>query len=193
VLRADADGVVIAVQADVGEVVSPGQPVLRLAQDGPREIEVEFPENRTALAKAAQARVALWANPELRLPARLRELSAAADPVTRTFRARYTVQAPAGTLALGQSATLHLQLPVAANGTARLPTTAIFGKQGRTLVWLYDAKTSTVQAQPVQSLGVEDNDVLVAGLTPGMQVVTAGVHVLAEGQKVQPYVPVNSR
>lgn len=187
VLRADADGVVTAVLADAGEVVGAGQPVIRVAQDGPREIEVEFPENRTALARAARAQVSLWARPDARLPATLRELSAAADPVTRTFRARYTVKAAGDTLALGQSATLHLQLPAASSGASRLPSTALFGKQGQTLVWTYDDKTHVVRQRPVKTVGVDGNDVLVAGLAPGMQVVVAGAHVLAEGQKVQPF------
>lgn len=187
VLRADADGVVTAIAADVGEVVGPGQPVIRLAQDGPREIEVEFPENRTQMARAARAQVALWATPGSRLPATLRELSAAADPHTRTFRARYTVQASPGSLALGQSATLYLALPAQKSGASRLPTTALFGQQGQTLVWVYDPKERTVHRQPVQPVGVDGLDVLVAGLAPGVQVVTAGVHVLAEGQKVQPF------
>lgn len=187
VLRADADGVVTAIQADVGEVVSAGQPVVRVAQDGPREIEVEFPENRTPLARIARAQVALWADPATRLPATLREMSAAADPHTRTFRARYTVKAPPGALALGQSATLFLVLPAQDTGAARLPTTALFGQQGRTLVWIYDSKSGTVHQQPVQPVGVDGLDVLVAGLAQGTQVVTAGVHVLSEGQKVQPF------
>lgn len=191
VLRADADGVIMSVEADAGEVVAAGQPVVVLAQDGPREIDVEFPEDRTPLAKIASAEVSLWAQPGVKYPARLRELSAAADPVTRTFRARYTVKAPPGTLALGQSATLQLRLPAMSAGTVRLPTTAIFGKQGQTLVWVYDEKTSTVKRHPVQSAGVDGNDVLVAGLQSGMRVVTAGVHVLSEGQKVQPFVPAN--
>jgi RND family efflux transporter MFP subunit len=187
VLRADADGVVTAVLADVGEVVGAGQPVIRLAQDGPREIEVEFPENRTALARGARAQASLWARPDVKLPATLRELSAAADPVTRTFRARYTVRAPDDALALGQSATVHLQLPATKSGATRLPTTAIFGKQGNTLVWVFDDKAQVVKQHAVKSVGADGNDVLVAGLAPGMQVVIAGVHVLAEGQKVQPF------
>ncbi|MGH8493533.1 MAG: efflux RND transporter periplasmic adaptor subunit [Moraxellaceae bacterium] len=189
-LRADADGVVTAVQADVGEVVSAGQPVIRLAQDGAREIEVEFPEDRTGLARAAKAEVKLWAVPGSSFPATLRELAAAADPVTRTFRARYTVKAPANALALGQSATLKLNLPTVTSGAARLPTTAIFGKQDQTLVWIYDSKTSLVNQQAVKIAGADGNDVLVAGLKPGQQVVIAGVHVLSEGQKVKPFTPV---
>jgi membrane fusion protein, multidrug efflux system len=189
-LRADVDGVVTAVEADVGEVVSAGQPVIRLAQDGAREIEVEFPEDRTQLAKIAKAEVRLWARPGTAYTATLRELAAAADPVTRTFRARYTVKAPADAMALGQSATLKLRLPAVNSGAARLPTTAIFGKQNQTLVWIYDSQKEQVHQQAVKIAGADGNDVLVAGLKPGQQVVIAGVHVLSEGQKVKPYTPV---
>lgn len=188
ILRADADGVVMDVLADTGEVVGAGQPVIRLAQDGPREIEVEFPEDRTALARVAGAEVTLWAQPGQRYKAQLRELSAAADPATRTFRARYSVQAPPNVLALGQSASVNLRAPAMGRGV-RLPTTALLGEGRDTRVWLYDEKTETVKSHPVQLAGIDGNDVMVAGLPAGARVVTAGVHVLAEGQKVRPYTP----
>lgn len=188
VLRADTDGIVTAVMADVGEVVGAGQPAIRVAQDGQREIEVEFPEDRIALAKQAKATVTLWARANESWPASLRELSAAADPVTRTFRARYTVKAPADALILGQSAALRLQIPMKSKQAIRLPTTAIFGEKNQTKVWVFDPKTSTVKAVPVQVASVDGNDVLIAGLAGGTQVVVAGVHVLTEGQKVVPFV-----
>jgi RND family efflux transporter MFP subunit len=188
ILRADADGVITAVLADVGEGVTAGQPVIRLAQDGPREIEVEFPEDRMAAAKLAKAEATLWAKPDVNFPATLRELAAAADPVTRTFRARYTVKAPAGMLALGQSASLKLQLPTINSAAAHLPTTAIFGEKNNTMVWVYDTNTSQVKQQPVKIVGIDGNDVLVGGLAAGNQVVIAGAHVLTEGQKVKPFI-----
>lgn len=194
VLRADADGVIVSVEADVGEVVAAGTPVMILAQDGARDIAVEFPEDRTPLAKIATAEVSLWAQPGVSYPAKLRELSASADPVTRTFRARYSVQAPAGALALGQSASLLLRVPVIGKGT-RLPTTALISGEAlgakesgpaKSLVWVLDSESGTVKKVPVQVVGIEGNDVLVAGLADGTQVVTAGVHVLTEGQKARP-------
>lgn len=185
VLRADADGVITSTDADVGEVVEPGAPVIRLAQDGPRDVVVEFPEDRTPLARIAKAEVSLWAQPGAKFPAKLRELAASADPVTRTFRARYAVQAPADAIALGQSATLTLTLP-AQKGGMRLPTTALTGNDGATLVWVYDPKASTVKRVPVKIVGLDGNDVVIAGLADGAQVVVAGVHVLVEGQKVRP-------
>ena len=185
VLRADADGVVTGIDADTGEVVEPGAPVIRLAQDGPREIVVEFPEDRTLLARIGRAEVILWAQPGVKYPAKLRELSAAADPVTRTFRARYSVQAPAGALALGQSATLLLSLPPQKGGM-RLPTTALTEYQGVTHVWVYDPATSLLKRTPIRIVGLEGNDVFVGGLGDGAQVVVAGVHLLSEGQKARP-------
>lgn len=189
VLRADGDGIVMVVLGDVGEVVGAGHPVIRLAQDGPREIEVEFPENRTDLARATRAEVSLWAKPDARLPATLRELSAAADPLTRTFRARYTVKAPADALALGQSATLHLTMPSLKGSGSRLPMAAVFGKDGRSLVWVYDITSSTVKQRAIDIIGADGNDMIVTGLALNEQVVTAGVHVLSEGQKVVPTTP----
>ncbi len=192
VLRADAAGVIVSVEADAGEVVSAGQPVVVLAQDGARDIAVEFPEDRIPLAKAARADVSLWAQPGVTYPAKLRELAAAADPITRTFRARYSVQAPPGALALGQSASVTLKLPTVGKGT-RLPTTALvsansatqkFAPGASTLVWVL--ADGAVKRVPVQVVGIEGNDVLVAGLADGAQVVVAGVHVLTDGQKARP-------
>lgn len=185
VLHADADGVITSVQAAVGEVVAAGQPVLTLAQDGVREIAVEFPEDRTALARIGKADVTLWARPGVKYPATLREMAASADPVTRTFRARYSVKAAADALALGQSATLHITLP-AQKGGAKLPTTALMDNHGKTHVWLFDAEKGVLKSVPVQIAGIDGNEVVVAGLPVGAQVVVAGVHVLSEGQKVRP-------
>lgn len=185
VLRADADGVVVAVLADVGDVMEIGAPVLVLAQDGPREIAVEFPEDRAPLARGAQAEAALWSQPATRFPAKLREFAASADPVTRTFRARYTVVAPAGTFTLGQSATLRLSLP-ARKGGIRIPTTALAGQGDASFVWRYDPATAQVKRTPVMVVGLDGNDAVIAGLPDGAQVVVAGTHVLLDGQHVRP-------
>ncbi|XOT98037.1 efflux RND transporter periplasmic adaptor subunit, partial [Alcaligenes pakistanensis] len=42
-LKAEASGIITAQLADVGQVVSPGQAVLRLAQDGQRDVIVSLP------------------------------------------------------------------------------------------------------------------------------------------------------
>lgn len=189
-LTADAAGVVTAVEAEPGMVVGAGTPIVRLAWDGARDLAFAVPEDRVGsiralLGRAGGLKFRLWANSGELLPATVREVSAAADPATRTF----AVKADAGkaALRLGQTATVVIELPPVA-GIAKLPLTAVMEHQGRSAVWVLDPATMTVKVQPIAVAGAEGGELVVAGgLTPGQQVVTAGVHVLTPGQKVKLY------
>lgn len=186
-LRADAAGVVTAVEAEPGAVLAAGSPVLRVAHDGPRDVVFSVPEDQLDRLRAIAATpgaltVRLWGSDAAPFPARVREVAAAADPLTRTFLVKADVgDAP---VRLGQTATVTAALP-RREGVVRLPLTALFERQGQTTVWVVDAATSTVQPRPVGVAGTEGNFALVAsGLADGDVVVTAGVHVLTPGQKV---------
>ncbi len=190
-LRADAAGVVTGVDAEPGQVLAAGTPVLRVALDGPRDIVFAVQEDQIAAVRAAAARpgalkVRLWGSEQL-WPLSLREVAAAADPVTRTF----LIKADAGKLdvRLGQTATVVVDLPQQA-GIIKLPLAAVLEQGGKTSVWVLDGTSMTVKPQPVQVGGADGNEVVVAGgLKPGQEVVIAGVHVLNPGQKVKRYVP----
>ena len=189
-LVADAPGVITAVEGEPGMVVAAGAWVVRLAHDGPRDAVFAVPEDKVDLLRAVASqpgalKVRLWGGGEL-LPATLRELSAAADPATRTFLAKADLgRAP---VKLGQTASVLFELPRTA-GVTRLPLAAVAELQGRTVVWLVDQATMTVRPQPVQVAGADGNTVVVSGgLAPGQVVVTAGVHLLTAGQKVKAYV-----
>ena len=72
----------------------------------------------------------------------------------------------------------------------KLPTSALKQDAKGSAVWVLDVASMTVRSQPVQLVAADGNEVVVAsGLEPGMQVVTAGVHVLTDGQKVSIYRP----
>ncbi len=186
-LRAAVPGVVTAVEAEPGAVLTAGTPVLRLAHDGPRDAVFAVPEDatpglRALLGKPGGLQVRLWGNAQT-LPATVREVAAAADPATRTF----LVKADLGnaSVQLGQTASVLLALP-RMDGVAKLPLTAVTQQQGKTAVWLVDKASMTVQVQPIAVAGADGNSVVVAsGLSPGQLVVTAGVHVLTPGQKVK--------
>ena len=190
-LLADAKGVITAVEAEPGMVVAAGTPVLRLAHDGPRDVVFAVPEDKLALIRQLAAvpgrfSVKLWGEDSTALPASIREISAAADPVTRTFLVKADVgKAP---VKLGQTATVRVELPQTA-GVTKLPLTALKEEQGRSIVWVVDRQSMTVRAQGVQVAGADGNDaVITGGLQPGQVVVTAGVHVLNPGQTVKFYV-----
>jgi len=190
-LTATASGVITAVDADVGAVLTAGAPVLRLAHDGPRDAVFAVPEDhlaamRARLGKPGAVKVRPWGGGAA-LPATVREVAAAADSSTRT----YLVKADLGGAAvqLGQTVTVLVDLP-RLDGITRLPLSAVMQHQGQTAVWLLDTATMTVKVQPVAVAGADGNTVVVAsGLSPGQVVVTAGVHVLTPGQKVKFYAP----
>jgi RND family efflux transporter MFP subunit len=189
-LRADAAGVVTAVDAEPGAVLAAGSTVLRVAHDGPRDVVFSVPEDQLDRLRAIAATpgaltVRLWGADAVPFPARVREVAAAADPVTRTFLVKADVgNAP---VRLGQTATVTAALP-RREGVVRLPLAALFERQGQTAVWVLEPATSTVQPRPVGVAGAEGNFALVAtGLADGDVVVTAGVHVLTPGQKVVPH------
>ena len=120
------------------------------------------------------------------IDARVREIAAAADPLTRTFAVKLDIGSSAN-LRLGQTATVLLERPQT-GGIAKLPLSALKEEQGRTHVWVVDPASMTVKLTPVQVAGADGNDaVIAAGLASGMRVVTAGVHVLTPGQKVRLY------
>jgi len=50
-LTADADGVIITLPGEAGQVVAEGQVVARLARDGEREAVISLPENQAIAAK----------------------------------------------------------------------------------------------------------------------------------------------
>jgi RND family efflux transporter MFP subunit len=187
-LVADVSGVVTAVEAEPGQVVAAGTPVVRIAQDGPREVVFSVPEDKVAAIKPGSgATVRVWpANTTLK--GVVQEVAASADPVTRTFVVKVALDAepaPAlGTTVAVVPQALHRDTaPV-----IKLPTSA-FRQDGKlAAVWVLEPATMTVRLQPVQIATADGNEVVVAsGLQSGMQVVVAGVHVLSPGQKVTIY------
>lgn len=185
VLLADADGVVMETLAEPGQVVSAGQPVVRLARAGQREAVVQLPETlRPAIGSAAQA--SLYASSHPPVPATLRLLSDAADPVTRTFEARYVLQGALAAAPLGSTVTLHIAEGEARDALMQVPLAAIYDAGKGPGVWQIAGKPATVRWKPVQVRGLGDDAAQITGsLMAGEQVVALGVHLLHEGQTVR--------
>lgn len=186
-VTADAAGVVTAVMAEAGQVVAPGQGVLKLARTDELEVVVAIPEHRLPELNqtAGGTTVSLWAEPDRRYPARLREVSPGADPVTRTYTAKFTLIAPPASVQLGMSATLHLEWG-GARPVAALPLTALFQSGTTPALWEVDPAEGTLALRPVTVAGYRQDAVLIAeGVSEGALVVTAGVHKLDAGRRVR--------
>ena len=191
-LRADADGVVTAIEAEPGQVLEPGQTVLRLAQGGARDAVFAVPEDLVGQLRVGQeVAVRPWggaAEGVAKLRATVRDIAASADPVTRTFTVKAALSG-SPLPPLGATLTVYPSAFAPRGVQAlRLPTSALWAQGQQTAVWVFDAASSTVRAQVIEVAQVDGNEVLVrAGLQAGAQVVATGVHVLAPGQKVSIY------
>ena len=183
-LQADADGTVVSVAAEPGQVLSAGAPVLRLAHDGEREAAVAAPETLAPHLRAAQASAEFWALPGLSTPAVLRELSPVADAATRTYAARFSLTNPPPDLQLGMS----LNLTLAQEGAMRasLPLGALFDNGHGPMVWTVARDTGALKAASVVIESYGEQSVFIAsGVEEGAEVVALGAHKLDSGQKVR--------
>lgn len=184
-LTAGADGVIAAVYAEAGQVVSAGQPVLTLVQTDELEVEIHVPENRLSSAAAgAFARVSFWAADGVSVEGRVREIAPAADSAVRTYRVRIALPRPPEWVRLGMSASVSLRAEDSAEGAAVLPMPAICQTGDAPRVWLVSGENK-VYGKTVSIEAFSGNQVRVNGLSEGDIVVTAGGYKLHEGDTVR--------
>jgi multidrug efflux system membrane fusion protein len=188
-LIADRDGRITSEQAEVGQVLTAGQPVFGFAWSGERDIYIDVPEERIAHVSVGQtATVTLPAMPGKTFVAHVRDLSPAADPQARTYRVKLALDASGQNLPLGMTVQVALSAGTAVHGV-RLPATALFHQGEQPAVWVLrsDAK---LELRPVTVLRYDERALLIGtGLKPGEMVVMQGVHTVSAGEKVTPMAP----
>lgn len=184
VLLADADGVVMDTLAEPGQVVSAGQAVVRLARAGQREAVVYLPETLRP-APGSTALATLFGKPAQAVPAKLRLLSDAADPITRTFEARYVLTGPLASAPLGATITLEIPDTDTDYGAKQIPIGALFDPGNGAGVWVIAGQPAKVSWRAVEVLSVSDEKAVVkSDLHAGDRIVALGAHLLRDGVEV---------
>lgn len=186
-LRADHAGVITTINVEVGQVIAAGQIIATLAHDGEIEAEISVPENRIGkYVPGTKATVELWADAGKQIPAHLREIAPEADSVTRTYRARVSIDQTVALLRLGQTVRVYFT-DAASAGLQSFPLSALHEHDGKPALWVFDTKTKQVHLTTVEVNAYREDSVIISsGITPQQWIVTAGVHTLHEGQSVRP-------
>ncbi|CAB3641914.1 Multidrug resistance protein MdtE [Paraburkholderia graminis C4D1M] len=200
-LAADHAGVITAEQADTGQNVSAGQAVYNLAWSGELDVVCDVPESALAgLAVGQTANVTLGALPGRKFTARVRELSPAADPQSRTYRAKLTLENPGPDVRLGMTADIALSArssSAASNAEGEhgffvLPSTALFHDGTQPAVWVVRAADSALELRRVTVARYNERTIVVSqGLKNGEHVVLQGVHTVSAGEKVRAIAPLH--
>lgn len=185
-LVANGDGVVVETLAEPGQVVSAGQIVMRVAHAGAREAVVQLPETlRPAIGSVGRA--TLFGNGEVAVPVKLRQLSDAADRLTRTFEARYVLQGALATAPLG--ATVTVQIPdehLSSQNCLQVPMGSLLDEGKGPGLWIIKGEPATVSWRPIKIERLRDDSACVAGqLEPGDRIVALGAHLLREASHVR--------
>ncbi|GLS22471.1 hemolysin secretion protein D [Labrys miyagiensis] len=189
-LIAPYDGVITAVNSDVGKVVSAGDIIVTLARPDVREAVVDVPDYLAPeLLQYPRFDVTLAGEPSIKATATLRQLAPASDATTRTRRARLSLDSPPNGFRLGS--TISVSAVRAVPSYIAVPQTALAGDGDRRSVWVVDAVKSVVAAKPVKLVSLKDGYAIVDGLKDGDIVVAAGAASLEPGQAVQ--LPVTPR
>lgn len=185
-LLADGDGVVMETLAEPGQIVNAGQAVVRLAHAGPREALIQLPETlRPEIGSLGQATI--FGQEGDSVQARLRQLSSAADPVTRTFEARYVLEDDLANAPLGTTVTIQVaDGPTSEAGGLRVPLAALFDPGKGPGVWFIHGTPAKVSWRPVKIQQLDDDSARIVGpLKQGDRVVALGAHLLREGERVK--------
>jgi RND family efflux transporter MFP subunit len=183
VLLADADGVVVETLVEPGQVVAAGQVVVRVAHAGRREAAIELPETlRPAIGSTGRA--TLYGSGRSGT-AKLRQLSDAANPQTRTFEARYVLDSSLASAPLGSTITVRIADSSSVQ-SVQVPIGALFDAGKGAGVWLVQGDSPRVTWRPVQIASLSDGAASVSGeLEAGDRVVALGAHLLREGEQIR--------
>ena len=183
-LKADFAGVVTAVGAEVGQVISPGQNVVTVARPDIREAVVDIGEDfPVPLEIDLPFTVGLQLRPAVEVEGKVREIAPQADPVTRLRRVRIALNNPPESFRLGTTVTA--KLGKAQSPKLRVPASAVLAKDGANFIWVVDKPASTVSLHKVDLAGDPVGARVTEGLYPGVRIVTAGIHSLKQGQQVR--------
>lgn len=183
-LTSDMNGIVTAINADVGQVVSSGTPVITVAVDGEKEVQVAVPEMDIAQFKVGKdVKARFWSDAALVLNGKVREVSGSADQ-SRTFAVRVSVPNDPRVL-LGMTATIEA-LADNTQPFVSIPLSALAQRDGQQIVWLVDRSAGTVHSRAIKVADFSDDGVRVAdGLKAGDVVVAAGTQFMSENMKVK--------
>ncbi|MFW6004857.1 MAG: efflux RND transporter periplasmic adaptor subunit [Desulfonatronovibrionaceae bacterium] len=191
VLKAPYSGYVADIFVDSHVNIPSGQSILLLQDVSALEVSFSVPEQiMVHRENIRKVEVKLDNYPEFYFPARFKEMTTKASPATGSY-VMTVVMDQIDQVQIYPSMAGQVKLEIVNHGRGdciMIPDTALVaGRNGQSMVWIYNPETSRVSSRQVSSRGFRGSSVCVRkGIEPGENIVTAGAPFLAEGLKVKP-------
>jgi RND family efflux transporter MFP subunit len=173
-------GVITSKLADVGDLASPGKPLLEIQDTKSLRLEADVPEAIIGRVEmGAKLAVRIEAQPN-ELAGVVSEIAPAADPNSRTFVVKLDL-APAPGLRAGQFG--RVAIPLSETPVLRVPVSAVIERGQMELVFIVADKHAHLRLVKTGKR-IGDEVELVSGVDPAEQVVIDGAKGLVDGQPV---------
>lgn len=188
-IYAPFDGYVQKRLFDPPTVVAAGMPVVTLISEGSLEIEINIPAStymkRSEIASFSTSFDFMPGDSiSLRLIGMAPKANANQLYTVRLALPRSVSPAPSP----GMNAMVNVAFDNPRDEKSKIPSSALFRKEGRSCVWIYDGQSGTIGARDVvvERLDTEGNAIVTQGIAVGERIVAAGVNKLTDGQRVKP-------
>jgi RND family efflux transporter MFP subunit len=185
VLRAAEDGVVAHRAVEAGATVAPGSPAFLVVRTRIVRPIAPVPENDVGRIRVGQPARVFVAALGREFTGTVHEIGPIADPLTRTYPVKITLQNPEGVLKVGMVVDVFLPLPGAAP-TLAVPREAVrIDERGSPCVFVV-GPDGNAQRRHVAVVGfVRERTALKGGVSEGERVVVSGTPMLADGVPVR--------
>lgn len=193
-LTAPFDGYIQKKYFDAHETVGAGMPVIAMINNRYFEVEVDLPSAdyiRQDCFKSFFCTFDVF--PGKVFPLELIEIARKAN-LNQLYRVRFRLNAEKGVnIAAGMSVNVTVEYAPEDNALTVVPVAAVFEKNGKAQVWIYDELSGCVKSRDVVPGKILKTGQMVIreGLQAGEKVVSAGVHRLKEEMKVRLLKPVS--
>lgn len=188
-IYAPFDGFVQRRLLDPPAVIAAGMPVMTIISDGNLEIEINIPAS-TYLRRndIVSFSTSFDFIPEQDVNLGLISIAHKAN-ANQLYTVRLAV--PEGLSSMpspGMNAMVNIEFKDEGDVKTLVPSSALFNKDGKSYVWIYDEKKGIIvqRAVSVERLDTEGNAIVTQGIFAGERIVHVGVHKLIDGQKVKP-------
>jgi RND family efflux transporter MFP subunit len=192
-IYAPYDGVIAFTYFDEFKRVQPKEKVLRLLDISKIKFTVDLPESLISYVPyVTKVWIVYDVFPDRKIPASIKEVGTEASETTRTYPVTLIMDQPEDIKILpgmaGKCSGKTEEPPIASMQGIEIPLSAIFTPETekQDYVWVVNKSTKTVHRRKVKTGALTVGGIIInEGLNLDELVVTAGVHYLKEGQKVQ--------
>ena len=192
VIKAPVDGILIARNVEVGDVVQPGKDLMALAPAGETQVDVMIDERQLSrLALGLKAIGSADAFPSQRFAAELIYINPAVDPLRGTVEVKLRVPDPPAYLVQDMTASVDIEVARRAD-TIYVPTETVRDANGAK-PWVLAIRGFRAVRQPVK-LGLRGDSriEILDGVEAGDELIPATNALVKAGQRVRAVAPASA-